>query len=66
MKLIAIYFNPKDYPGKYVLREWIGQIPVDECKVADSLEEIRKHIPKGWIRIPLDKKDDPKIIETWI
>ena len=67
----AIYDHPKDYPHNFVVRRWkLGDdgepIPDQECHLADSLEEARKHIPIGLHRIPQQPGDDTVIIETWI
>jgi hypothetical protein len=66
MPIWAIYFNPKDYPGKFVLRKWINDIPTDEVYTADSLDEIRMKVPLGLMCIKRYPQDDPVIVETWI
>lgn len=78
----CIYFNPSDFPNKYVLRKWfisedLGKlmlglnepVPDDHQETADTLEEIRSFLPKdaGLVRIPYQPGlEDPCIWETWI
>jgi hypothetical protein len=63
----VIYKNPKDYPNKWVVREWNGLIPNKiACCDANSLMEARKHIPKGLFNIGRRDGDDPIIEEIWI
>lgn len=63
----AVYKNPSDYPGKFVVRKFIGETPdVNPSIVADSLIEARKVIPRDKVRLTPSITDDPVIIETWL
>ncbi len=67
----AIYDHPKDYPNNYVVRRWQlgihgGPVPDQECSLAGSLDEARKLIPVGLVRIPPLPGEDPVIVETWV
>jgi len=67
----AIYDHPKDYPDNFVARRWrLGDrgepIPDQECHVANSLEEARRFIPAGLVRILPLPGEDPVIVEAWI
>lgn len=62
----TIYRHPKDFPDKYVLRKFFYALPTGDKYLADTLEDIRKHVPNGLVRIPRDKDDDQPIVETWI
>lgn len=69
----AIYFNPSDFLGMYVLRRWAIKegvpFPVPDATpmlVARSLEEVRAQVPKGLVCIRRDPTDDPVIVEVWI
>jgi len=67
----CIYWDPSDYPKKFVVRRWtIGEdgVPVadTECKVFTRLTGARKSIPSGFVRIGRDEKDDKSIVEVWI
>lgn len=64
--LWVVYFNPSDFPGKWVVRKWILDQPTHEHFLADSLEGIRSAIPKGLYRIEREPGDDAVIIETWL
>lgn len=65
--MYAVYKNPSDYPGKFVVRKFTGEIPdINPSIVANSLDEARKVIPKDKTKIPLSITDDPVIIETWL
>jgi hypothetical protein len=66
----VVYFNPKDYPGKYVVRRWrIAQGSAEAAKEAtvhDSLEEARAAIPPGLYPLERFADDDRVIVEVWI
>ena len=67
----CIYWNPSDYPKKFVVRRWtIGEdcrpVADEECRVFTRLTGARKAIPPGFVRIGRDEKDDKSIVEVWI
>ncbi len=65
----TVYFNPKDFPEKYVVRLFDGNKPTRLCAVKDTLEEARAAIPKQpveYLRVVREKNDDPVIVETWL
>lgn len=68
----VIYFNPSDYPGKYVLRaqyaDMQGDIHVSaEAYVCDTIEPLQEQmISRGLVKILRDPADDPVIVESWI
>ncbi len=66
MEIYTVYNSPKDYPGKVVVRKFIGEQPSPEplC-VEDTLEEARKKIPAGLVRMDRMPEDDSVILETW-
>lgn len=46
----AVYKDPSDYPGKFVVRRFIGMNAKKEPEVvADTLDEARRVIPAGLI-----------------
>lgn len=65
----VIYKNPKDMPGKYVVRRWEiqrdGPIPA-EAVTCENLEEARSCIPSDLIKMSRHEQDDPAIYEVWI
>jgi hypothetical protein len=38
----------------------------DYFRTADSLEEIRRHVPPHCARFMRDPNDEPQIVESWI
>jgi len=67
LPIITVYFNTKDFPGKYVARLFEAPLPTKYHVVADSLEEVRKSIPYGrFSRLDRSEVDDPVIVEIWI
>lgn len=66
ISLICVYFNPRDYPGKYVARLWDCDRPTQIMATADTLEGIRAKIPDTMVKLDRDHRDDPVIVETWI
>lgn len=66
LPMIAIYYNPKDFPGKYVGRVY----DVDGAKkihsVAGTYKDLKDRIPPWMIRIGRSPNDDPCILETWL
>jgi hypothetical protein len=65
-----VYFNPSDYPGKYVIRKVFiedGKIRLDKNEIyVTSYALVKEFIPKGLVRISRHPDDDPVIVETWI
>lgn len=65
--IITVYKKPKDYPDKYIARLWdINNKPTRFVVVADTLENIRRLVPKNMTCIPPSEKDDPVIVEVYI
>jgi hypothetical protein len=71
--MFTVYERPRDYPDKFVVRRWwIGKDPgrpipdPDWFYLADTLDEVRAHVPRHCVRLERDPNDDPKIVEVWI
>lgn len=62
----TIFHNPKDFPGKFVVRLFDGKTPTRLLTVKDTLEEARKTIPPMFFRVDRSQNDDPVIVETWL
>lgn len=68
----AIFEKPLDHPDKFVVRAFhIVQgeqepVPDKHAELADSLEEARKHVPYGMVRVARMEQDPPFLVETWI
>lgn len=67
----AIYENPADYPGWFVVRRWEvhdgvpAPVPCPNPKLAPSLEAARAAVPSGYFNIGRMAEDDPVIVEVW-
>lgn len=66
IKVIAIYNKPDDYPAGYIARLFDGMESTDKAVTGETLESIRGKMPKGYTRIPRDKKDVGSLVESWI
>lgn len=66
LPIIAVYFSPDDYPGRYVARVFDLQQPTSLIIVKDDLDAIRASIPPIFARLDRSAEDVPAIVETWI
>ena len=71
MIMYVIYVNPRDFPGKVVVRRWgiemEGPAAEDEpMLVTDSIEQAREALPPGLFNARRSPNDDPVIAEVWI
>lgn len=72
LRSYTIYRNPRDFPGKYVVRGFdlrSGPNPLPDPEplaVVDTLEEAQAAIPPGLFNIHRFPADEPQIVETWI
>ncbi|MDR1280294.1 MAG: hypothetical protein LBK99_05685 [Opitutaceae bacterium] len=64
--MYVVYRSPMDFPGKFVGRKFVGETATGDSFVSESLEEVRKWIPRGMWNIGRDKTDEPQILEVWI
>lgn len=67
----TVYFNPRDCPGKYVVRRFDiyggrEPQPTTEHYVGASLAEVREHIPPGLVNVGRYNEDEAQIVETWL
>ena len=68
----TIYDNPRDYPGKFVVRRWMilshkeDPEPSHECTVHNTLKQARASLPPGLYCMRAGTSDDPCIVETWL
>ena len=64
--MFVVYFNPQDFPGKYVVRRHVGTRPdAEPLIVCDSLHQARSAIPAD-TRLDRSPDDDPVIVEVWL
>lgn len=71
LPVYTVYYDPLDYPGRYVVRRWnvTAGAPRPEktpLYVGDSLERARSLIPLGLICFTADDGDDPAVLESWM
>lgn len=72
MPLVTVYYNPSDFPGKYVARLFDFENPTNQVMVKDTLDEIRdsfvsqNYSSNTWVNFSRDELDDPNILEIWI
>lgn len=70
--MLAIYRNPKDYPGAFVVRLWrsVHTDPMPQasayCMLATSLEQSRALLPRGLSCFGRVEGDDACLMETWL
>lgn len=71
--LWTVYFNPSDFPGKYVGRRFVLTHATADHIVADDIEIVRNWISQqcrkhGGAMVPMNRSadDDPTIVEVWL
>lgn len=69
----VIYEDPKDYPGKFVVRRWAivrgrpEPMPeADPLGVVDTIEAARALVPRGLYPLGRHAQDDAVIREVWL
>lgn len=74
LTMFVIYWDPSDYPRKFVVREWrvSGDKPGElmaaskPTAVVDTVEEARAAVPPYLVKLACQDGDDPAIYETWL
>ncbi len=68
--MYVVYWNPSDYPRKYVVRRWYvqGDVMMDltPLKVSRTLDGARAVLPPGLTNLGRYSDDDPAIWEVWL
>jgi hypothetical protein len=67
----VIYWNPTDFPHRYVVRRWsvaAGSALADDDPVAvvKTLDEARRCVPDGLVRLDRAEADQRQIVEVWL
>lgn len=69
LPMISIYFDPKDYPGKYVARVFdisVGKVNATRyIMLSDNLEDLRSAMPTNFTHMDKSPNDDPQLLEVW-
>lgn len=67
---VTVYYNPKDYPNKYVARLYIvikkEMTHTRLFTVQDKFDDIHKGMPVNFDWIDRNENDDPVIVGTYI
>lgn len=68
MPIIAVYRDPKDYPGYYIARVFDMDMPTNIIMAKKDLAELQQDIAKHTVMVwlPRHKEDDPVLMGTWI
>ena len=67
LEMYVVYENPKDFPGKFVVRHWKGlAADMEPTAIVGCLAEARAAIPEHCVCIHRFKEDDPAILEVWL
>lgn len=71
LTMYVVTENPRDYPGKFVVRESLivrgrtEPVPGGVVVVADTLGDARAALPDGLYNLGRQPGDDPVIVEVW-
>lgn len=73
LAIYTLYFNPTDYPDKYVIRRFLIMpevsypVPDENVLIVAATRELaEEHIHKSLVWMPRHKDDDEKILGTWM
>lgn len=70
LPMITLYNTTTlDYPGRYVARLFVTfpqPMPTGYAMVSADVEELRRMLPEGVIRLMRQPGDDPTIMEVWL
>jgi hypothetical protein len=71
LNIWTLYERPRDYPNQCVARRFQvlqggDTLVTNDMFVANTIEELRRLIPRGLFRLPRDPRDDKAIVETWL
>lgn len=65
MPIFAVYDNPLDFPGRFVVRLFNLQEPTVYCTLSSTKEEAFATIPKGLTFLPRQNGDEPQLVGTF-
>ncbi len=66
MPIIAVYKNPTDMPDKaFVARLFDVIKPTMFCVTGETLDEVRRAIPKTMTRFTRSDSDPRNLVESW-
>lgn len=67
--MYTVYEHPSDQPNSFVVRRWLligGRRRDGGMRLALTLAEARRLLPRGLYCLGRDADDDPVIVETWL
>lgn len=65
--IYTMYYDPADYPGKFVVRRFqYDQPDPDPMVVSDTYTGAKAVIPQGCVKFQPDPQDEPQILEIWL
>lgn len=67
MNFYVIYARPKDFPDHFVVR--LHTVPGGATaiySIFQTLDQARRYLPNGLIRLKRAKFDEPQIVEVWL
>ena len=68
--MFTIFCRPADFPTQYVVRRFDivreRVIPTPFYRLAETLEEARRHVPQGLWPVERSGEDKTSIVESWI
>ena len=70
-RMFTVYFDPSDYPGKYVVRGSTvltegALTDVEPLVVVDTYDEACAAIPPGLWQLMRSPDDDIVVVEVWL
>lgn len=73
VEMFTIYFNPTDYPNRYVVRRFVifpnMADPVADptpTRICHSIQEARRAIPDGLVMMTRHPSDPLGVVESWV
>jgi len=70
LEMFVIYHNPRDYPGKFVTRRWLVHNTMNPdlrpMAVEATIEDARRALPSGLVKMHRIPGDDRVIVESWV
>jgi hypothetical protein len=66
IEMWTVYWNPRDIPGKWVVRHFVGLTPDRYGVICNTLTEAREQVPDHCVRLDRSPGDDFAIYEVWL
>lgn len=66
LPIIVVYKKPLDYPNHYVARLFDSDKPTDIHMIRKNLDPLRRQIPKQFVNVKRDPRDENHIVESYV